>query len=270
MAADGLYSRMFGRAEEEHCDFDRVEVEEPQAAGAGGAAGRERGLMATSSRHASGPHGSGASLEELKGWRAFVHLARELKLARLARLAYPYRVRAIFSFVAMIVVTLSTLAVPYLIKIAIDGGIGNKDTTVLTWVIVAFIVRESAQPRRQLPADLSDQLGRRAHHLRPAPQPLRPPAEAHSRLLQPPEDRLDREPAHQRHRRPRPARHRRRHLAGHQLADVPWRHRLPLHPRLAPCPGDAEHRAVPHRRHADLPRQIGASPTPRCATRSAT
>jgi len=95
--------------------------------------------MATSSRHASGPHGSGASLEELKGWRAFVHLARELKLARLARLAYPYRARAIFSLVAMIVVTLSTLAVPYLIKIAIDGGIGKKDTTVLTWVIVAFI-----------------------------------------------------------------------------------------------------------------------------------
>jgi len=95
--------------------------------------------MATASRHASGPHGSGASLEELKGWRAFVHLARELKLARLARLAYPYRARAIFSFVAMIVVTLSTLAVPYLIKIAIDGGIGKKDTTVLTWVIVAFI-----------------------------------------------------------------------------------------------------------------------------------
>ncbi len=95
--------------------------------------------MATASRHASGPHGSGASLEELKGWRAFVHLARELKLARLARLAYPYRARAIFALVSMIVVTLSTLAVPYLIKIAIDGGIGKKDTAVLSWVIVAFI-----------------------------------------------------------------------------------------------------------------------------------
>ena len=34
MAADGLYSRMFGRAEEEHCDFDRVEVDEPEPAGA--------------------------------------------------------------------------------------------------------------------------------------------------------------------------------------------------------------------------------------------
>ncbi len=96
--------------------------------------------MATASRHHSGPHGSGASLEELKGWRAFVHLARELKLARLARLAYPYRRRALMSVVAMIVVTLSTLAVPYLLKVAIDSGIGAKSMTVLTWVIVAFIV----------------------------------------------------------------------------------------------------------------------------------
>ena len=95
--------------------------------------------MATASRHASGPHGSGASLEELRGWRAFVHLARELKLARLARLAYPYRRRAVFSVVAMIAVTLSSLAVPYLLKVTIDGGIGAKDLTVLTWVIVAFV-----------------------------------------------------------------------------------------------------------------------------------
>ena len=95
--------------------------------------------MATASRHASGPHGSGAALEDLRGWRAFVHLARELKLARLARLAYPYRRRAVYSVVAMIAVTLSSLAVPYLLKVAIDGGIGAKDLTVLTWVIVAFV-----------------------------------------------------------------------------------------------------------------------------------
>ena len=94
--------------------------------------------MATASRHA-GPHGSGAALEDLRGWRAFVHLARELKLARLARLAYPYRRRAVLSVVAMIAVTLSGLAVPYLLKVAIDGGIGAKDVTVLTWVIVAFV-----------------------------------------------------------------------------------------------------------------------------------
>jgi ATP-binding cassette subfamily B protein len=94
--------------------------------------------MATASRHA-GPHGSGASLEELRGWRAFVHLARELKLARLARLAYPYRRRAVLSVVAMLAVTLSSLTVPYLLKIAIDSGIAAGSTTVLTWVIVAFV-----------------------------------------------------------------------------------------------------------------------------------
>jgi ABC-type multidrug transport system fused ATPase/permease subunit len=95
--------------------------------------------MATASRHHGGPHGSGASLEELKGWRAFVHLARELKLARLARLARPYRRRALLSVVAMIVVTLSSLAVPYLLKIAIDSGISAGDMDVLTAVIVAFV-----------------------------------------------------------------------------------------------------------------------------------
>ena len=98
-----------------------------------------------------------------------MHLARELKLARLARLAYPYRRRAVLSVVAMIVVTLSSLAVPYLLKVAIDGGIGAKDLTVLTWVIVAFVAVSLRQPRRQLPADLPDELGRLAHHLRPAP-----------------------------------------------------------------------------------------------------
>ena len=33
--------------------------------------------MAWSGR-SSGPHGSGADLQEFRGWRAFVHLAREL------------------------------------------------------------------------------------------------------------------------------------------------------------------------------------------------
>jgi ABC-type multidrug transport system fused ATPase/permease subunit len=96
--------------------------------------------MATASRHSSGPHGSGATLEEMRGWRAFLHLASELKLSRLARLAYPYRRRAAFSIVAMVVVTLSGLAVPYLLKVAIDGGIYAKDLSVLTRVVVAFIV----------------------------------------------------------------------------------------------------------------------------------
>jgi ABC-type multidrug transport system fused ATPase/permease subunit len=94
--------------------------------------------MATSSRHA-GPHGSGATLEDMRGWRTFLHLASELKLSRLARLAYPYRRRAALSIVAMVVVTLSGLAGPYLLSVAIDKGIKPKDLDVLTWVIVAFL-----------------------------------------------------------------------------------------------------------------------------------
>ena len=95
--------------------------------------------MAWSGR-SSGPHGSGADLHEFRGWRAFVHLARELKLARLARLAYPYRGRAALSIFAMVVVTLTGLAVPYLVKIAIDSGIQKSDMHVVDLVIVAFLV----------------------------------------------------------------------------------------------------------------------------------
>jgi ATP-binding cassette subfamily B protein len=87
----------------------------------------------------SGPHGSGAEPHEFRGWHAFVHLARELKLARLARLAYPYRGRAALSIVAMVVVTLTGLALPYLVSIAIDSGIRRHDLRVVDLVIVAFL-----------------------------------------------------------------------------------------------------------------------------------
>jgi ATP-binding cassette subfamily B protein len=94
--------------------------------------------MATASRH-TGPHGAGATLEEMRGWRAFLHLASELKLSRLARLAYPYRRRAALGIAAMVVVTVSGLAVPYLLSVAIDKGITAGNTDVLTRVIVAFV-----------------------------------------------------------------------------------------------------------------------------------
>lgn len=95
--------------------------------------------MPAASRHTGSTHGVGASFEEMRGWRAFLHLARELKLARLARLAYPYRGRAVSSIVAMIVVTGSTLAVPYLLKVAIDDGIQARDMAVLGRVILAYL-----------------------------------------------------------------------------------------------------------------------------------
>ena len=95
--------------------------------------------MATASRHA-GPHGSGANSEELRGWSAFLHLAHELRLARLARFAAPYKDRALLSVVAMVVVVLTGLAVPYLLKVAIDAGIQAGDLNVLTLVVIAFVL----------------------------------------------------------------------------------------------------------------------------------
>jgi ABC-type multidrug transport system fused ATPase/permease subunit len=95
--------------------------------------------MATASRNV-GPHGRGASVEDLRGWRAFLHLARELRLARLARYASPYRRRAALSVVAMVVVVFTGLAVPYLVKIGIDAGIGAGDLRVLDLVVVAFVL----------------------------------------------------------------------------------------------------------------------------------
>jgi ATP-binding cassette subfamily B protein len=94
--------------------------------------------MATASRNV-GPHGSGATIDELRGWRAFLHLARELRLTRLARYAAPYRGYAILAVAAMIVVVLTGLAVPYLVKVAIDDGIQAGDLDVLNLVVVAFV-----------------------------------------------------------------------------------------------------------------------------------
>ncbi len=95
--------------------------------------------MATTSRQARGLHGNGASPEELHGWRAFLHLVRELELARLSRLVRPYRRRAVLGVAAMVVVTITSLAVPYLLKVAIDSGIAAGDQETLTLVMIAFL-----------------------------------------------------------------------------------------------------------------------------------
>ena len=86
-----------------------------------------------------GPHGEGPALEDIQGWRVLLHPIRELQLVRLAAFVRPYRAQAAASLVAMVVVTLTALAVPYLVKIAIDSGIAVKDMRVVELVIVAFL-----------------------------------------------------------------------------------------------------------------------------------
>lgn len=94
--------------------------------------------MSWTSRRA-GPHSGAAGLEELRGWTALLHLGRELQVARLARFMLPYRQHAAAAIVAMLVYTGSGLAVPYLVKVAIDRGIDAGDLDVLTQVIIAFV-----------------------------------------------------------------------------------------------------------------------------------
>jgi len=94
--------------------------------------------MAWAGRH-SGPHGSGAELEEIRGWRAFLHLARELQLARMAQFVIPYRRRATLAVMAMIVFTATSLSVPYLVARAIDSGIRKGNLHVVTVIIVVFL-----------------------------------------------------------------------------------------------------------------------------------
>jgi ABC-type multidrug transport system fused ATPase/permease subunit len=88
---------------------------------------------------AHGPHGEGPALEDIRGWRVLLHPVRELQLVRLAAFVRPYRAQAAASLVAMVVVTLTALAVPYLVKIAIDSGISTGDMRTVELVIVAFL-----------------------------------------------------------------------------------------------------------------------------------
>jgi len=90
-------------------------------------------------RHSSGPHGHGAELEDLGGWRSLLHLARELQLARLARFMWPYRGRAALALVAMIVYTGANIAIPVLVGYAIDAGIEAGDLRVVDLAIIGFI-----------------------------------------------------------------------------------------------------------------------------------
>jgi ABC-type multidrug transport system fused ATPase/permease subunit len=71
-------------------------------------------------------------------WRATGGRGR--KLRGLLVLLRPYRGRTLLMFVALLLGTAAALAPPPLAKLAIDEGIVPGDLTVLTWVVVAFLV----------------------------------------------------------------------------------------------------------------------------------
>jgi ABC-type multidrug transport system fused ATPase/permease subunit len=65
---------------------------------------------------------------------------RGRKLRGLAELLRPYRSRTLLMLGSLLLATAAALAPPPLAKLAIDSGIIPGDLTVLTWVVVAFLL----------------------------------------------------------------------------------------------------------------------------------
>jgi ABC-type multidrug transport system fused ATPase/permease subunit len=62
------------------------------------------------------------------------------RIGMLVRLTAPYRGRTILAIVALLAATATTLAPPYLAKLAIDDGIRQENLTLLGWIVAAFLV----------------------------------------------------------------------------------------------------------------------------------
>src|SRR5438128_8150043 len=62
------------------------------------------------------------------------------RIAALARLAAPYRVRTSLSVFSLLAATATALAPPFLSKYAVDDGIRRHDLTKLWWIVGAFLV----------------------------------------------------------------------------------------------------------------------------------
>jgi ABC-type multidrug transport system fused ATPase/permease subunit len=62
------------------------------------------------------------------------------RLATLARLTSPYKVRTALSIVSLLAATATALAPPLLAKYAVDDGIRRHDLTKLWWIVGAFVL----------------------------------------------------------------------------------------------------------------------------------
>src|SRR5204862_2042470 len=62
------------------------------------------------------------------------------RIAELARLARPYKVRTAFSVVSLLAATATALAPPFLAKYAVDDGIRKHDLGLLWWIFGAFVL----------------------------------------------------------------------------------------------------------------------------------
>ena len=87
--------------------------------------------------HQPGSHLTDRRGAEVDDW-SWARTAR--RLAVLWQLTRPYRGRTTVAIVALLAAIATTLAPPYLAKIAIDDGIAGKDLTLLGWVVAAFLL----------------------------------------------------------------------------------------------------------------------------------
>jgi ATP-binding cassette, subfamily B, bacterial len=62
------------------------------------------------------------------------------RVSTLARLAAPYKVRTTLAVATLLAATFTSLAPPYLAKLALDDGIREQDYTKLVFIVVAFLV----------------------------------------------------------------------------------------------------------------------------------
>src|SRR5437660_4761153 len=62
------------------------------------------------------------------------------RIAALARLAAPYKVRTTLSIFSLLAATATALAPPFLSKYAVDDGIRRHDLTKLWWIVAAFLL----------------------------------------------------------------------------------------------------------------------------------
>jgi ABC-type multidrug transport system fused ATPase/permease subunit len=62
------------------------------------------------------------------------------RIAELARLTKPYKVRTALSIVSLLAATATALAPPFLAKYAVDDGIRKHDLGLLWWIVGAFVL----------------------------------------------------------------------------------------------------------------------------------
>ena len=73
---------------------------------------------------------------EIDDW-SWARTAR--RVSTLASLTRPYKARTTLALVSLLLATGTALAPPYLVKVAIDDGIRDRDLDALTWIVVAFV-----------------------------------------------------------------------------------------------------------------------------------